>query len=266
MARPIESSFLVEGRVAVVTGSASGIGREAALVLSAAGAKVVLADIDRKGLDETAELVAAQTGTCLTVEMDVSQRSTVFALADKAVAAYGRLDVWANIAGVVAREAIYNVSEEALTHQININLKGLFWGCIAAVEKMKNNGGGSIINMSSTAADLSAAGRSVYPVYSMTKAAVNACTRNCAMEFGKYGVRVNGIAPGFTDTPMTSAAMEPDPQKRQAIKEAAAKASPLGIFGEPRDIGLAVLYLASDAARFITGQTIRVNGGTSMVF
>jgi NAD(P)-dependent dehydrogenase (short-subunit alcohol dehydrogenase family) len=102
-------------------------------------------------------------------------------------------------------------------------------------------------------------------VYSATKAGVNAVTRACAEEFGAFGVRVNSIAPGFIDTPMTSVARETDPARRAAYLDGMAKASPLNIIGAPRDIALAALYLASDASRFVTGQVIRANGGVFML-
>jgi 3-oxoacyl-[acyl-carrier protein] reductase len=255
-------TFGLEGRVAVVTGGGSGIGRGTALVLAQAGARVLVADIDEKGIAETVAQVKAAGSQAVGRRVDVARREEVDALADAAVQAWGRLDVWVSSAGVIVRKPILEMSEQDVEFQIGVNMKGVYWGCAAAARVMKERGGGSIINISSTGADSVPAGVSVY---AMTKGAVNVCTRACAREFGPHGIRVNAIGPGFIYTPLTTAAHENDPVRRDAYLKAMAQPSPLGIIGEPRDIALAVLYLASDASRFVTGQVLRPNGGVSMV-
>jgi 3-oxoacyl-[acyl-carrier protein] reductase len=257
----IAGAFSLEGRVAVITGAASGLGREAAHVLSSAGARVVLADINQAGLEETAAL--AQRGAPPVVcPTDISQPSEIEALAAAALDC-GRLDIWVNSAGITAWEDVVSASPEATARVVAINMMGTFWSCSVAGRVMVAQGRGSIVNISSTAGDSPVPQLSVY---GMTKAAVNQLTRVCALEFGQAGVRVNAVVPGWIDTPINeSMYRDPGgavvPEMREQVLEDMAAISPLGLTGVPLDIGLAVLYLASDASRFVTGQMLRVSGG-----
>jgi len=249
MHQEIERAFSLDGRSAVITGAASGIGRQTAITLAQAGAHVVLADIDEAGLAETRVAVEAFDGQVSTRQVDVTDREAVEALADYAVEAAGRIDVWANIAGVILAVPIVDALEDQLDRLIDVNLKGTYWGCAAAARRMTAQGGGSIINISSAGADF--------------------LTRTLAHEVGPFGVRANAIAPGFIDTPMIAYRYRTpdggvDEAKRAAILEDRARGSVLGITGEPSDIAYAILYLASDAARFVTGQVLRPNGGVAM--
>jgi 3-oxoacyl-[acyl-carrier protein] reductase len=258
--------FSLTGRVAVVTGAASGIGREIAKVLAQAGARLVLADVNEAGLADTAGLVEAAGGTATTRRLDVSDREAVEALADEVGRTMGGLDVWVNAAGVLWSGSILETPEAEFDRLIAVNMKGTYWGCAAAGRAMRAQGRGAIVNISSAGAEAGALGNSAY---GMTKAAVQAATRSAAREFGAFGVRVNVVAPGWIATPMTSFrfhndAGEIDPAKREAALQQFAKLSPLGLIGETRDIALAVLYLASDASRFVTGQVLRPNGGSQM--
>lgn len=262
----LEPSFALEGRVAVVTGAASGLGREAAVVLAEAGATPVLCDVDRNGLDETAGLVEQAGAVPLVRPTDVSDRSQVEAAADAALGLKGRLDVWVNVAGIIVNRPVIDAVEAEVDRMLSVNLKGVYWGCVAAGRAMRPGGAGSIINFSSSGADSPVPGLSLY---SMTKSAVNMLTRTVAKEYGAYGIRANAVAPGWVETPMGThgfrdASGAIDPAKREEGLRLRAMASPLGIVGTPRDIALAVLYLASDASRFMTGQVIRPNGGVSM--
>jgi 3-oxoacyl-[acyl-carrier protein] reductase len=266
MHQEIENAFGLDGRVAVITGAASGIGRETARLLALAGARVVLADVDEGGLVETAALVQAAGGVPVAKRTDVSVRTQVETLADEAAGATGRLDVWVNVAGVPLQAAILDTDEPDLDRVVAINMKGTYWGCAAAGRIMRPQGGGVIVNVSSGGADLPIPGLSVY---SMTKAAVNALTRTAAKEFGAFGVRVNAVAPGSIETPMSSqmyrnADGDIDPVVREQVTRQLAQASPLRRIGQPSDIALAILYLASNGSRFVTGQIMRVNGGSSM--
>jgi 3-oxoacyl-[acyl-carrier protein] reductase len=266
MHEDLDREFSLEGRVAVVTGAASGIGRESARTLAQAGARVVLADLDEAGLAESAALVEAAGRAGLPRRTDVADRAAVEALADEAARAFGTVDVWVNAAGVLVNGAILEMTEADVERVLAVNQKGVFWGCAAAGRVMRPRGRGSIVNISSSGADNSPPGVSVY---AMTKAAVNALTRGAAKEFGAFGVRVNSVAPGWIETPMVSyrfrdAAGAFDPGRREAVVQQMSQVSPLGLIGRPRDIAMAVLYLAADASLFVTGQVLRPNGGVSM--
>ena len=266
MHHEIETAFSLDGRVAVVTGAASGIGRGCALILAQAGAQIVLADIDMAGLAETQAQIAASGGNAIVGRTDVSRRDDVEALAAFATGWAGRIDIWANVAGVLSAAPIVDAGEAEFDRLVAVNLKGTYWGCAAAARAMTAQGSGSIVNISSAGADFPAPGLSIY---AMTKAAVNMLTRTLAHEVGPHGVRANAIAPGFIDTPMVAYRWQRpdggiDEAKRAEILKLRAAGSVLGVTGEPGDIGYAMLYLASDASRFVTGQVLRPNGGVAM--
>ncbi|MET1755903.1 SDR family oxidoreductase [Novosphingobium sp. RD2P27] len=262
----ISEAFALEGRTAVVTGAASGIGRGIAQLLAEAGARTVISDVNEAGLRQTASLIERSGPPAIATSADVSRRTDIDALADLAVAESGRIDIWVNVAAIIVNRPILETQEDELDRLLAINLKGVYWGCAAAGRLMKEAGSGSIINLSSGGGEAAVPGLSLY---SMSKAAVNMLTRTVAKEFGPYGIRANAIAPGWVDTPMglhsfRNEAGEIDPDKRAAGLQQRAQASPLGITGTPRDIALAALYLASDASRFMTGQILRPNGGVAM--
>jgi 3-oxoacyl-[acyl-carrier protein] reductase len=261
-------AFRLNGRVAVVTGAAGGIGREAARLFARAGADVVIADRDEAQLEVTAKEVAAvaPTARVVVVPTDVSRKPDIDRLAERAVEEFSRLDVWANVAGILRHGALIDTTEEDMAAVVDVNLKGVYWGTAAAGRIMMGAGRGSIINIASAGGDMPTPNISVY---GLTKAAVIHLTKTAATEFGPSGVRVNAIAPGFIDTPMvsvhwTDADGQTDQEKRRAMLDVRAAQAPLGITGEPTDIAYAMLFLASDAARFMTGQVVRPNGGVVM--
>lgn len=248
-------AYRLDGRLAVVTGAASGIGLETARFYAAAGATVVIADINAAGLEAAAAEIgsAAHAFVADLADPEAIQRLAEFALA------VGPIDIWANVAGTGALFAITEADAAAYRRIVRINMDAVYWGCATAARAMSGRGG-TIINVSSNAADEPISGLSAY---AMTKAAVNMLTRSLALELGPRGIRVNAVAPGFVLTPMTGTGrMTPD-ELETVIRRNAAR-SPISAVGEPADIAHAMLYLASDAGRFVTGQILRVNGGAAM--
>jgi len=262
----VATAFSLEGRTAVVTGAASGIGRQTAITFAQAGAKVVIADRSADGLEETVAMIEGGAGTATVVPTDVSSKDAVDELARAAVRATGRLDVWANVAGIIRTAMVVDLSEADLDAVLAVNLKGVVWGCAAAGRVMKASKRGSIINVASAGGEMPAP---TLAAYGMSKAAVIQLGRIVATELGPFGIRCNTVAPGFIDTAMTQRAWRAadgsiDAEARGAVVGVRSAQSPLATIGEPTDIAYAMLYLAADASKFMTGEVLRPNGGVFM--
>ncbi|HXG21692.1 MAG TPA: SDR family oxidoreductase [Methylomirabilota bacterium] len=245
---------LVAGKVALITGAGSGIGRASALAFAREGAKVVVADVIVEGGEETVRLIQQAGGEAVFMRADVSQAVEVEALVKKAVATYGRLDCAHNNAGIEGPGATTVEYAEAMWDRvIAVNLKGV-WLCMKyEITEMLKHGGGAIVNTASTA------GLVGYPrgsAYVASKHGVVGLTKTAVLEYAKSGVRVNAVCPGAIDTPMMGRITDHRPQRAARM----AAAEPVGRMGQPGEIAEAVVWLCSDAASFVTGHAMAVDG------
>jgi NAD(P)-dependent dehydrogenase (short-subunit alcohol dehydrogenase family) len=244
------------GKVAIVTGAGSGIGRAVALAFAREGARVVANDRRTDGMgEETVAMIRAMGGEALYVAADVSREEQVVRLIRTAVETYGKLDVLVNNAGVSVYRPLQELTEEDFDFVVAVNQKGTFFGIKHAVPAMIAAGGGSIINTASIAADHGQHGSFVYGA---TKGAILSMTRIAAAELAEFNIRVNAVQPGVIKTGMGSAGGVRRPQ----VMERCARETPLGNrIGTPDDcVGLYV-FLASDESSFVTGQKMAVDGG-----
>lgn len=242
-------------RVVLVTGGASGIGKAICAAFAAAGDRVAVADINAAGAGEVAE--AARAG--MPVVMDVTDRRSVAAGVDRVATAWGRIDVLVNAAGWDRIGRFVDTTEEFWDRVIAVNYRGMLATCHTVVPHMSGRRSGAIVNIASEAGR---AGSSGEAVYSGTKGAVIAFSKALAREVARDGIRVNVVAPGLTDTPLLQGMIAAGNEK---LISAIVKATPLGRLARPEEVAHAAVFLASDAASFITGQTLAVGGGLTMV-
>ena len=242
------------GKSAIVTGSASGIGREIALTLAADGASVTVADRNLEGAEAVASRIVESGGTARAAQVDVTDSRQVDAAVEGAAEAYGSLDILVNVAGFGFNSPIVDMREEDWDLVLGVNLKGQFLCCRAAARRMIEQGnGGRIVNIASTAANNA---RYAGGAYCAAKAGVVQLTKVLALELGEYGITVNAVGPGFTETPAT---VESSDEYRSNFLAQV----PAGRAGRTSDIANAVLFLASPSAEYISGQAIYVDGGYS---
>jgi len=250
------------GKVAVVTGGAKGIGRACALRFAREGARVAVLDILTEGAMVTAGEVEALGQEALAIDCDVRDEGQLAAAVEQVVAAWGRIDVWVNNAGAYTGSPLPEVPLEDWDHTVGVNFTGVYLGCRAVAPIMREQGAGRIINVSSMA------GRAFGPAmaeYSASKAAVIGLTRSVALDMAPYGVTVNAVCPGNTLTDMVAeAAVMAGPREGITADEwlrQRARACALGRLARPEEIAGPIAFLASDEARYFTGQAISIDGG-----
>ena len=246
---------LTEGKVALVTGAGSGIGRATALVFAREGAKVVVSDIVVEGGQETVQQIEAAGGEAIFVKADVSQAADVEALITQTVETYGRLDCAFNNAGIEGgMKLTIDCTKEEFDRTIAVNLTGV-WLCMKyEIQQMLSQGSGAIVNTASAAGLV---GFPSLPDYVASKHGVVGLTKTAALEYAKSGIRVNAVCPGVIQTPM----VERGAQLSPGFDELAVSMEPVGRFGQPAEVGEAVVWLCSDAASFVTGHPMAVDGG-----
>jgi NAD(P)-dependent dehydrogenase (short-subunit alcohol dehydrogenase family) len=251
----------LEGKVAVITGAGSGIGRVAASLFAAEGAQVVVADVAADRAEAAAAEIVDGGGAAIPVPVDVSDEGQVNAMVERAVATYGGLHVLFNNAGIFPDEdgGILDTPPETWQKVMEVNLKGVWLGCRAGVPAMLASGGGSIVNVASFVALVGAA--TAQMAYTASKGGVLAMTRELAVEYARRGIRANSICPGPIETPLLAELLA-DPERRQRRLVHI----PIGRFGRPEEIAKAALFLASDDSSFVTGSALVVDGGITAAY
>ncbi len=252
----------VEGKVTVLTGAASGIGRATAVLFAAEGAIVEASDVDEEGLRETRELAVEGRENVRISRVDVTGFDQVKEYVDGVVARHGRIDVLIANAGVVRVGQVEDFPEADYDLLINVNLKGTFFTCKAAVPHFKKQGFGTIITLASVAAHI---GQNNHANYCSTKAGVLGFTRALALDMAPYGVLVNSVSPGATDTPMLRSDVAEEARQRglsfDEVKKEFEEQGVLTRWAQPEEVATGILFLATDEASYVTGADLRVDGG-----
>ncbi|HEX6706461.1 MAG TPA: SDR family oxidoreductase [Albitalea sp.] len=245
-----------DGKVVLVTGAAGGIGSAASLAFAAAGASIVLSDLDTQGGERLAAQIDAAGGRAAFVRADVSRGAEVQALVAACVSHFGRLDVAFNNAGIeLENRATADCEEDTFDRVVGVNLKGV-WLCLKheIAQMVQQGDGGAIVNTASVAGLI---GAPFMPAYCASKHGVVGLTKAAAAEYGRHRIRVNAVCPGVINTPMMERAFAADPRRKPRME----RLHLLKRVGEPDEVAQAVLWLASDAASFVTGHPMAVDGG-----
>jgi NAD(P)-dependent dehydrogenase (short-subunit alcohol dehydrogenase family) len=253
----------LKGKVAIITGAGSGLGRAAALLFAREGAKVVVAAHGDEDGEQTVKPIKEVGGDAILVPVDVTKAADLEHAIKAAMDKYGKLDIMLNNAGTPGPgKLIADLTEEEWNRVLAVNLTGVFLGTKYAIPEMLKGGGGVIINVSSVAA---VSPRRYTGAYSAAKAAVIQLTRVTALEYARKNIRANCILPGPIDTPFFTKVAGGDPNKIAAFKEKVLKEVPLGRFAQPEEIARVALFLASDEASYITGAAFAADGGQLLV-
>lgn len=252
-------AFDLDGRAAVVTGGGSGLGRAIACALAAHGADVAVTELAARSAaaEETAAAIRALGRKSAAVELDVTDLASIGRLVPAVLAGVGRLDILVNNAGLNIQRLALDVTEQDWDTVIDVNLKGLFFCSQAAGRHMIGSGGGTIVNIAS---QMGLVGYWRRAAYCSSKAGVVNLTRVLAIEWAQHGITVNAIAPTFVLTPLTAPMFEDEAFKADVLARI-----PLGRLGDPADVANAAVYLASPAAKMITGHTLAVDGGWTAI-
>ena len=246
----------LDGKVALVTGAAAGIGKASALALAGAGASVCVSDLDDAGGRETAQQILDAGGEAIFAKCDVTQPSEVAAMVAAAVDAFGRLDAAVNNAGIAGyfHQRLHEADDDMFERVIDVNLRGV-WHCMKAeLARMLPDQSGAIVNIASVAGLI---GAPKAAAYTASKHAVIGMTKSAAVDYAKSGIRINAICPAYTDTAMVQSAIESNPLMASIMQ----RAIPMGRLGQPSEIAQAVLWLCSDASSFVTGHGLVLDGG-----
>jgi 3-oxoacyl-[acyl-carrier protein] reductase len=244
----------LDGKVALVTGAAQGIGKAVALLLASYGADLVISDVNMEKAEETSNEVRTLGRQAMAVKVDVRGTEEVEKMVQAVVERFGRIDILVNNAGIARDKLILRMTEEDWDAVLDINLKGTFNCTKAVIRHMSKQRSGKIVNIASVVGEMGNAGQANY---SASKAGVIGFTKTVAREFAQRGINVNAIAPGYIQTPMTDAL----PEK---AKEELQRLIPMRRLGQPEDVAQAVLFLVGDRSSYITGHVLNVNGGIYM--
>ncbi len=245
------------GKIALITGAAGGIGHAAVMGMARAGATVVMSDVNDAAGATIAREVGEAGGQAVYRHADVGSSGDIEALVEFTVARFGRIDVLVNNAAIAIPGTVTDISEEKWNRVLDINLTSVWRGMHFTIPHMMRQGGGSIVNMSSAQGLI---GFSGWSAYAAAKGAINALTRQAAVDYSKYNIRINGIAPGTINTAM-NVRIFAEAEDGEALKRYWTSRHVAGRFGEPEEVAALIVFLASDAASFITGEVIRIDGG-----
>ena len=243
----------ISDKVAIITGAASGIGRTTAILFAKEGGKVVVADKNEVGGNETVDLIRSDGGQAIFDYVNVTSATDIQGMVKTTINTYGKLNILVNTAGIATRLPVVDLSEEDWDRNIDVNLKSIYLSSKYAIPRMIENGGGSIVNIASI---YGIVGGRIRAAYAASKGGVVNLTRSMALDYALHKIRVNCVCPGFVNTPLLKNIL-----KNKEEYQALADLHPMGRLGDMLEIALGVLYLASDESSFVTGIALPIDGG-----